>query len=128
MVIISREEVEEFGVCKGSSVMIKGRLRNDIYTLIGNSVIANDLKTVVSSAGKRVEFVIETLEQEKINQVDSRGLTTSVPRHGNCVSDDKRLSLKEARNDAGCCVVRSEWKASDSEGKSGLDLVRCCRT
>ena len=58
-------------VCKGSSVVMKGRLRNDIYTLIGNSVIANDLRTVVSSAGKQVEFVIETLKQEKINQVHS---------------------------------------------------------
>ena len=45
--------------------MMKGRLRNVIYTLIDNSVIANDLRIVVSYAGKRVEFVIETLELRK---------------------------------------------------------------
>ena len=114
-------------VCKGSSVVMKGRLRNGIYTLIGNSVIANDLRTVVSSAGKRVEFVIETLEQEKINQVDSQGLTTSEPGHGYCVDDEQRPSLDDTRNMRSVGLLGVNGKLA-SGGKSGLDLVRCCRT
>ena len=82
----------------------------------------------MSYVGKWVEFVIETLEQEKINQVDSRDLTIDVPRHGNCVNDDKRSSLEDTGKDAGWCVVRNGCKASTNGGKSGLDLVRRCRT
>ena len=73
-----------------------------------------------------MEFVIKTLEQEKINQVDSQGLTTREPGHGYCVDDEQRPSLDDTRNMRSVGLGVNGNLASG--GKSRLDLVRCCRT
>ena len=74
-----------------------------------------------------MKFVIETLEQEKINQVDSRGLTTCEPGHDNCVGDFQKKSLEDIGNMRSVMLLGVDEKLANG-GKSGLDLVHCCRT
>ena len=66
--------------------------------------------------------MIETPEQ-----VDSQGLTTSEPGHGNCVGDEQRPSLDDTRNMRSVGLLGVNEKLA-SGGKSRLDLDRCCRT
>ena len=47
--------------------------------------------------------------------------------HGNCVGDGKRQSLENTGKVRGGVLLRVNGKLA-SEGKSGLDLVRCCGT
>ena len=83
--------------------------------------------TVISSAEKRVEFMIETLEQAKVNRADPQELITSEPMHDNCVDDGQRQSQENTGKVQGGGLLGVDRKLA-SRGKSDLNLVRCYRT
>ena len=55
---------------------MKAKLWNDIYSLVGNSVVLNGVITVGISIVEKVEFVIKTLEQLNFDWVDSQIVAT----------------------------------------------------